>query len=272
MDWELQPLPDAIKRQLLDGLTTALPNLLKDASPDLAAFLRELERRLSELMVTPEEIRAIVYERLVMPIDALGAALARETAGAKRHLERVLNDVTKSVNDTEEFLKKQWEGARDFFSDVALSLKQRSLGGGAADLERFTIAAPLPAESRVQLTRLRSIYLAQGYGADAALHYAALALGAFERFPRNWPTRQRPLATTSAPATLFDVPSPALHAVLTTLWMFPPAGTVVQIGDDDLTSRVELVANASLRLTVSVQRRAPLLVARAASGAQRRLT
>jgi hypothetical protein len=256
MDWELQPLPQALRSQLLNGLTTALPNLVKDASPDLAAFIRELERRLSELRVTPEEIRAIVYERLVVPIDALGAALSREAAGAKRHVEQVLRDVDKTVNDAEEFLKKQWQGARDFFSDVVLTVKQRSLGGAVSDMDRFAITAPVPAESREQLARLTSTYAAQGYGRDESLHYAALALGAFERFPRNWPTEGRPIETLAPRAKLFDAPSPALHAVLSTLWMFPPAGQKVEIGGDDLTSRVELLAGgSSLRLTVTVQKR-----------------
>ena len=262
MDWELQSLPDALKHQLLNGLTTALPNLVKDASPDLAAFIRELERRLAELRVTPEEIRTIVYERLVVPVDVLGAALVREAAAAKRHLEQVLRDVDKTVNDAEEFLKKQWQSAREFFTDVVLTVKQRSLGGPVADAERFAITAPVPAESREQLARLTSTYVAQGYGRDEALHYAALALGAFERFPRNWPAEGRPTDALSPRARLFDAPSPALHAVLSTLWMFPPAGKTVQIGGDDLTSRVELLANgSSLRLAVTVQKRdAPPIV------------
>jgi hypothetical protein len=260
MDWELQPLPDALKGQLLNGLTTALPNLVKDASPDLAAFIRELERRLAELKVTPDEIRAIVYERLVIPLDALAAALTREAASVKRHIDQVLRDVDRTVNDAEEFLKKQWQGARDFFGDVVLSVKQRSLGGAATEVERFAITAPVPAESREQLTRLTATYVAQGYRKDEALHYAALALGAFERFPRNWPTLGRPIETLAPRAKLFDAPSPALHAVLSTLWMFPPAGKKVEIGADDLTSRVELLAGgSSLRLTVTVKKRGPSL-------------
>ncbi len=258
MDWELQPLPDAIKSQLLKGLTTALPNLVKDATPDLGAFLRELERRLAELKVTPEEIRAIVYERLVIPLDALGTALSREAAGLKRHVDQVLRDVDKSVNDAEDFLKKQWQGARDFFSDIVLSVKQRSLSGSVTEMERFAITAPVPPESRAYLSRLTSTYAAQGYPKDAALHFAALALGAFERFPRNWPTLGPPIETMAPRSRQFDAPSPALHAVLSTLWMFPPAGTVVPISNDELASRVELIANGtSLRLTVTIRRKAP---------------
>jgi len=42
--------------------------------------------------------------------------------------------------------------------------------------------------------------------------------------------------------------------------MFPPAGKTVEIGADDLTSRVELLANgSSLRLTVTVKKRGPSL-------------
>jgi hypothetical protein len=142
-------------------------------------------------------------------------------------------------------------------------------------VERFVLTAPVPAASRTELTRLRTMYSAQGYAADAALHYGALALGAFERFPRNWPTLAGPprsatrrgaaRSETAAPGrvTSFDVPSPALHALITTLWMFPPAGETVRIGTDELTSRVELLQNgSSLRLTVTVRRAsAPAAVA-----------
>jgi hypothetical protein len=256
MDWELQPLPESLKNQLLNGLTTALPNLVKDAAPDLGAFIRELERRLSELKVTPEEIRSIVYERLIIPLDALGVALAREAASLKRHVDQVLRDVDKTVEDADEFLRKQWQMARDFFGDVVLTVKQRSLGGSASEVERFTITAPVPQESRAPLARLTSTYVSQGYEPEAALHFGALALGAFERFPRNWPTLGPPIETMAPRARLYDAPSPALHAMVSTLWMFPPAGTTVQIGDDELTSRVELLANgSSMRLSVTVKRK-----------------
>jgi hypothetical protein len=161
------------------------------------------------------------------------------------------------VNDAEEFLRRQWQGARDFFTDVVLTVKQRSLGGSATAIERFVITAPVPQTSRVHIDRLKSIYVAQGHTPDAALHYAALALAAFERFPRNWPTLGRPIETLAPRAKLFDAPSPALHALVSMLWMFPPAGRPADIGDDDLTSRVDLVDNgSSLRLTVTVKRRA----------------
>lgn len=258
MDWELEPLPRLTKHAIDRGLNGALP-ALRGAMPDVGSFIRELERRLAEFKITPEEMKTLIYERLVIPIDAIALALSREAAELKQHVEQVLQEITAAGEAADEMLKQQWDKVRTFFTDVILTAKQRSLSGGVQPMERFAIRAPVRANARRLLERLRGLYISQGYPRDASLHYAATAMSALDRFPRNSPTtgkRIRGPRTASAAAVLFDTESPALHALVSMLWMFPPSGTAATIAGDELKSHLELTAD-ELRLTVTIAPWAP---------------
>lgn len=279
MDWELQPLPRRIKDRLLSSLTSVLPNLARDAAataggtPNVGGFASALAQRLAALNISREEISSIVYERMIVPLNALGAAFTREAASGTRQATRALRDLDAAVGNVEGFLRGQLQIARDFMSDVTLTVRQRLLSGvvQGREQQQFVLTAPVPAGARAQLERLRNLYVAQGYPADRALHYAALAFGAVSNFPRNWPTLGAPIRNwlpvigrreAMAPTAMFpNAPSPALHAMVTMLWMFPAAGEPARIGSaaagavDELSSRLDLLANPSiLRLTVTIRR------------------
>jgi hypothetical protein len=88
---------------------------------------------------------------------------------------------------------------------------------------------------------------------NQALHYAGLLFSVFDEFPRNLPffsTRVDPL---NPAARLDDSEAPVLHALLSTLWMYPPAGQWVDVGGVRLESRFA-VEGADVSLTVMLSK------------------
>jgi len=252
MDWELQPLPTAIKNNLLQGLTEAFKRPITELEDSVNDIYTSLKNRLALLNIAPAAIAASLERAASISIHALVAGLM--SSAPARGL-RYLREVRKGVQGQIDELQKQYEELRGFTFEVLFSMKRRALQGfGPAanpEWDQFVIRAPIPAPARARLERFKRVLGTMGLNQDDALHYAGMTLAAFDNFPRNLPFFSTMAEPLNPEARLEESDTPVLHALLATLWMYPPNGQTVRIGDVVLASEFALEAT-DVRLTVSI--------------------
>jgi hypothetical protein len=233
MDWELQPLPSAYASINLEEELKALLALPADAAlTTIQHFTDVLKKRMEELNVAAADISAVIARAAMMPIHSLAAALLKAPTEISHRL-RQLEEVSQSAQLKIDELKAKFGRLREFHFDVALTVKRHTFIGFpvGAGPETLIIKAPISSSTRERLERFKRILVQMGASEDAALHYAGMAIAMFDAFPRNVPFFSSMLQPLDPLGLLEASESPVLYSLLSTLWMYPPAGQeVVEMG------------------------------------------
>jgi hypothetical protein len=253
MDWELQPLDQFVKDHLLEGLRNALEDPAAELQTDLEEIYGMLRERLEQLAIAAADITAALGRAAMMPIHVLAASLMAAPEKVRKRL-RQLEEVPKSIEKKVDELRNQFGQLREFNFDTILSVKRHAFAGlsSATETETLVVRAPISSSTRTGLERLKRILVQMGASEDQALHYAGIAIATFDQFPGNVPFFSSMLPPVDPGGLLEASESPVLHALLSTLWMYPPAGEMVEVGGVRITSTFEL-GFSHVTLTVVIE-------------------
>jgi len=252
MDWELQPLPAAIRNNLLQGLTTALGAPVTEVEQYVEDIYTLLKNRLAALNVSPAASAAALARSTIVPVYALALSLMSSASASGLHL---LKEVPKGLQGRLDALRDQFDQIRSFTIDVLLTMKRRALRGFTSNAQRdqHVIRAPISPGARSRLDRFKRILKSMGMSESEALHYGGLLLSVFDDFPRNLPFFSTLAEPLYPPAPLEESDTPVLHALLATLWMYPPQGQTVVVGDVAMNAAFA-VDGTSVTLTVTIEK------------------
>ena len=251
MDWELQPMPSAIKNNLLAGLSAAFLKPITELQDSVEDIYTSVKNRLVALGMAPAAVTAAMVRAVSIPIHALVVGLMSSApARGLRHLKEVPRGVQRRLDG----LRREIEELRGFTFEVIFTMKRRALQGfTAGEWDQLVIRAPIPASARSRLDRFKRIIKTTGLTDDAALHYAGMLLASFDEFPRNLPFFSTMAEPLNPEVRLEESDTPVLHALLGTLWMYPPKGENVRVGDVVLRSEFA-VAGDEVSLTVRIEK------------------
>ena len=257
MDWELQGMDPQARAALLEGVRTAFGEPAAELGQHLKDLQQKLRKRFVDFNISPEALEAALMESVVLPIQTLALSLMKQADQAVRTW--VLEEI-KTAKRTADELRKQYETLRSFTLDVLLSAKRRSLRALKAveAPETCVIRAPISAADRKRLKMLQAVFMGLGLSEAQALHAAGHAMAAFDRFPRNLPFFSSVGEPQNPEARLHDSKTPVLQALLSNLWMYPPAGETVLVGQVEMRSRFALEGNhVTLTVTLSTKEGGP---------------
>ena len=257
MDWELTVMDPNLKQALPAAARDALPNLVSAVDQEVGNVLKGFTDEVARYRTSTEEYLDSVERRLSVPLEAIGASIAKGGSTVATSAAVVLEVVRAGEKDAADMLLKAGEKAHDFLLDVFTTIKARTLGQGNSGLptQHFSIAAEISSELAGRLGAMRELLLNSRPALvrqDEALHIGGMSLGVFELFPRNWPFFGGIGGTQRAERFLNDIPDPSGKMVLLLLPFFPPNGRSLEIGSDRLTSSFTLEGNRiALEVTIS---------------------
>ncbi len=264
MDWELSPLNPTAKAKIAQAVAEALSTTyqtvsqpVKDVYDALKSMidategsLKDFEKSFQDFMVMPTHLLAgalmtphSTYERSGLhPLYKL-EELALEKL-AKKWYEGLQGDASDAIRKQ---LDEKLKVMRDFFTDIMLSVKRRSMQGfPPSTMEWITIQIPLPTGAYKEIEEFGQMVMPfvedqlKEFNVpplnknvttvrQAANHAGALLYSIFSDFPRSLPffnSMPDPLnLSTRARASAH----PVMNTMFSTLWMYPYAGTYVDV-------------------------------------------
>ncbi len=264
MDWELSQMPAATSSKLLSAVGTFLETPFADDEQSIDQVYAQLKAKFGELGVAGRAAKGALTSGIALPIHVIAAALmtpASTYADDKKanrtwtlkEVKAPAQQLQKLIDGGVDALKHELEQLRNFGMDVLMSVKRRALTGfpDTSATETFNIIAPIASSARDRLLQLADMFSGMNNKEGEARHFAGLAFAIFEEFPRNMPF----FTTMSEPqhpqARLFSADAPILQALLGTLWMYPPAGQVVEINGVRISS-VFSVQEKTVSLQVAI--------------------
>ena len=258
MDWELQPFPKLDKEQMQQGLDNALAEASTAIDTQVDIIQQEITERLTELKVGAEQIADALRRRVALSIDILAGLILFATQQAERAYEQLqeVPDALKGYYErAKEELQQELDKIRSFRTDVMMGVKRRAFFGfDETEAESFVIRAPIGKEERERLERYQKLMVLVGIDEVQALHYGGMAAAAFGNFPRNMPF----FSGFDPRAALQQSNSPVLDSLLSTLWMYPPAGQIVDVKGVAINSLFEL-KHGEVKLTVMLTKGTPVV-------------
>ena len=260
MDWELTALPQTVKDGLEAGLEAALDGPVDSIYQGARDLYERIKARLEALRVSPADIQAMVGEVALLPMQllALGMLAAPVDAEGVPRSERfrALAEVPGALRGKLDTLRGELDRLRAFDVDVFLTAKRHALLapiGQAIEAETLTIEAPIAkaAGDRLRLFQRAIQGMDEGVLEEQALHFAGMAMAAFQAFPGSLPFFSTMAETLDPAGFLEATDTPVLQSLLSRLWMYPPEGQVVALPEVRITSRFSLQED-SVRLEVTV--------------------
>jgi UDP-2,3-diacylglucosamine pyrophosphatase LpxH/ribosomal protein L13E len=295
MDWELQPLDPGLKVLItnaltgaLDGTIDSLEQSVKVIHDKIVAMARSVEGDVTAFEKALEDFMALPFHLLAAALmtthDQYVQAKALHRGFSLSELKNViikfgsgvakavpLKDVmekfgSEGVDIMRRALDEQLAPLRDFTHDVIMSVKRRALQGFPnGEYESICINVPIPAGGTTLIKTLKNILspivaklapeIGVGRSSQATYQAAALVYSIVDEFPRNLPFFTS-MGVLDPAMRARNTKTPVLNAFLSTLWMYPLAGTHIDIEGVRISSSFVISKNVA-ELTINLEKAPP---------------
>jgi UDP-2,3-diacylglucosamine pyrophosphatase LpxH len=262
MDWELTPFDSTDKPKLNQAISQALGTAYQTASQPVQAVRDAMIEMIEKAQGSIADLDKMFQDFMVLPTQFLGGALMQghDLLEDLKKLDRVYRLLeiepweSLGLGDASDTIRQQIDGKlqtmRDFSADVLMSVKRRAMQGfPPGTQESISLKLPVPPgvdtaikafatgilpiiESQLKaFDPARSAQEALKTASEAANHAAALIYSVVGDFPRSMPFFSQMSDVLDPTIRARASAHPMMNTMFSTLWMYPFAGTHVDIGD-----------------------------------------
>ena len=250
MDWELTGWRSDV-RDRFPRTKEDLIELLEDF------FQHVVDPNQRMTLTTPEEWAAMLQAVLIHPIELFQAAIATGSTLIDQAAS-ILDDVVGGTAETLDAFRDAAEQLQTDLLKVLLTLRSRAAKIRRAGPEVFVLGLPIDDVVFKRLMELRERAPIQRDDDDAdarALHAAVVVYPLLENYPRNIFLAGLASPRFQPERSVLDSATPMLTLFASVVSLFPPAGRLAQVGDQVITSELEITGDGvtMLMLTITIR-------------------